>query len=154
MGCGASSQPPQPLRQWLSYDAGRHSVTISLIPSSNGVLNGFNFNGYGKGQVDVVVPLGWTVTIRCRNAGRDGRHSCAVVSGPGSTTSAFPGASSPQPMTGIPPGASARFSFTASRRGVYRLASLVPGQERAGLWDVLEVRRTRVPAVVLLRRAP
>jgi hypothetical protein len=129
-------------------------VTISLIPSYNNVLNGFNFNGYGKGQVDVVVPLGWTVTVRCRNTGGDGRHSCAVVSGPSSTTAAFPGASAPQPLNGLPPGTSARFSFTARRRGVYRLASLVPEQERAGMWDVLEVRRVPTPAVLLLRRSP
>jgi hypothetical protein len=142
VGCGASPRPPRPLGQWISYDAGRRTVTISLVPGYNGVLNGFNLNGYGKGQVDVIVPLGWTVTVRCESAG--GGHPCGVVSGPGSTGPALAGSSS----------ASGRFSFRASRAGVYRLASLLPGEEGAGMWDVLEVRRVSAPSVLLLRRSP
>src|SRR5439155_12716592 len=51
-------------------------------------------------------------------------------------------------------GRSASFSFTAAGPGVYRIASLVPEQERAGMWDVLEIKHARLPTVVLLRHGP
>jgi hypothetical protein len=50
-----------------------------LIPDYNGVYGGYNFNGYGKGQVLVSVPKDWRITVRCVNTRSEGRHSCAVV---------------------------------------------------------------------------
>src|SRR5439155_10450583 len=126
----------------------------TVRPGYDNVYGGFNFNGYAKGQVDVVVPVGWRVTVHCVNTGLGGRHSCAIVVGAGATRPAFPGASSPDPSGGLAHGRSASFSFTAAGPGVYRIASLVPEQERAGMWDVLEIKRARLPTVVLLRRTP
>ncbi|MGB2874744.1 MAG: sulfocyanin-like copper-binding protein [Gaiellaceae bacterium] len=150
-GCGSSSPSGLPLNGWLSHKAGQRAVTVTLVPGYNDVYNGFNFNGYGKGEVLVSVPRGWRVTVRCENTRSKERHSCAVVRGAGSARPAFPGAASPNPRAGLAAGQSASFSFTADALGTYRLACLVAEHERAGEWDVLEVTRTRLPAVRLLR---
>ena len=116
------------------------------------VYDGFNFNGYGKGEVLVTIPHGWKVTVHCTNRSGSRRHSCAIVRGVGATAPAFPRASSPDPERGLPPGHAATFTFVALKRGVYRLASLVRGQEQAGMWDVFEVAASRTPSIHLLRR--
>jgi hypothetical protein len=35
-----------------------------------------------------------------------------------------------------------------------RIASLVPGQQQSGMWDVLEITRSGLPRVILLRHLP
>jgi len=109
-GCGSQTKHAKPLRGWLSYDSSRRTATIRLVPAYNGALGGFNFNGYAKGEVAVVVPLGWKVTVRCENTGQGGRHSCALVRGPGATRPAIVGASSPDPANGLAAGRTAEES--------------------------------------------
>lgn len=150
-GCGARPAKPLPFPRWFSYDVGRRTVTLTMIPAYNGTLGGGNFNGYGHGQVDVVVPLRWTVTVNCANTGLGGRHSCAIVKSPGGTSPALAGASSPT----LASGQSSTFSLRVSRRAVYRISSLVPTDfEQGAMWDVLEFARVRKPRVILLRRLP
>jgi Sulfocyanin (SoxE) domain len=86
------------------------------------------------------------MTVHCRNAGSL-RNSCTVVQGALSATLAFPGASTPDPVTGLAGGQSASFSFTPTRVGVFRLVSVVPGHAEARMWDVLVVTRTGRPSI-------
>jgi hypothetical protein len=74
-----------------------------------------------------------------------------VVHGPGSARPAFRGATTPQPQIGLEEGHTARFTFRASRTGVYRFACLVPGHETARMWDVLKIVRGGKPAVTNLQ---
>jgi len=144
----AAKAPPPPSR-FLAVDAQRHKVTITLIASYDGENGGFNFDGYSR-ELMWTVPRGWTVRVVCENRGPL-RHSCAVVRNAGSTTPAFRGATTPQPRIGLEAGHTARFTFRASRTGVYRVACLVPGHESARMWDVLKVTRGGRPSVVDLR---
>ncbi len=153
-GCGSSTGPSARLARWLSYNAADKTVTLTLVPAPNHVYNGFNFNGYGKGQVLVTVPRGWRVAVHCLNTVSSRRHSCAIVEGADATGPAFPGASTPDPTVGLAPGRQATFSFVASRSGVYRIVCLIPGYERAGMWDVFQVGSARLPSVMLLRASP
>ena len=153
-GCGASAHRSEPLSAWLRFDARTKTASLRLIAAYNDVYGGFNFNGYGKGQVLIEVPRGWRVNVRCTNNSSSMRHSCAVVRGVSGRTPAFPGAMSPGAQIGLSPGQAVTFSFLAARLGTYRIACLVPAHEQAGMWDVLEVVRDRLPAVVLLRRLP
>jgi hypothetical protein len=114
-GCGTQTRPPLRLTDWLSYDAVRKAAAITVIPAYNRSYQGFNLNGYAKGEVDVIVPVGWTVTVRCLNTGLDGRHSCAIVRGPNATHPALAGAASPDPLHGLAHGQSASFSFFTKR---------------------------------------
>lgn len=157
-GCGGSSTgrppaapaapgPPKPApQQFLRVHAARRSVELTLIASEGPSNNGFNFDDYGRGELTVRVPLGWHVTVHCRNAGSR-RSSCAVVSGPQATRPAFAGATIPDPATGLQHGEAATFSFAATRAGTYRLASEVPGQERARMYDVLVVAPGGRPSI-------
>jgi sulfocyanin SoxE-like protein len=146
LSLAAKSPPPH---RFLSVDAQRHRVTITLIASYNGTNNGFNFDGYSRFLV-WTVPRGWTVRVVCTNHGPL-RHSCAVVKGADSATPAFRGASTPRPRLGLEAGHSARFTFRASKTGVYRFACLVAGHEDARMWDVLKISRGGKPSVVDLR---
>ena len=126
--------------------AASRTVELTLIAAYGRSNNGFNFDGYGRGELVVRVPLGWRLTVHCENKGPL-RNSCAVVAGPEATAPAFPGASTPSPVIGLGSGQSATFSFTASRVGVYRLASIVPGHEQARMFAVLEVTRHGRPSI-------
>jgi hypothetical protein len=144
-----AATPPPPPHKFLSVDAQRHRVTITLIASYNGENNGFNFDGYSRSLM-WTVPRGWTVRVVCKNHGSL-PHSCAVVQGADSTKPAFHGAATPHPRTGLEQGQTARFTFRAKKTGVFRVACLVPGHESARMWDVLKIRRGGKPSVVNLR---
>lgn len=145
-----AAKPPPPPHDFLAVDAQRRRVTITLIASYNGTNSGFNFDGYSRFLM-WTVPRGWTVHVVCRNRGA-ARHSCVVVNGANSAQPAFRGASTPQPQVGLLEGHTASFTFRATRKGVYRFTSLVPGDEGARLWDVLKITRGGKPSVVDLRR--
>jgi len=132
--------------QFLHVDAAHRIASVTLVAGYNDENNGFNFDGYGRGELFVSVPRGWRVRVACINRGAM-THSCAVVPGPGTITPAFRGASVPNPVAGIEPGRQATFSFVASRVGSFRFACLVPGHEEARMWDVLEVTRGGKPSI-------
>ena len=131
---------------WLTWNATSRTASVTLVAGYDGSNNGFNFDGYGRGRLLVSVPLGWRVTVTCRNAGPM-RHSCAIVRGPMTAIPAFPGATTPDPVLGLEKGKTARFTFTASRAGTYRIACLVPGHEEARMWDVLVVGGVKRPSI-------
>lgn len=135
----ASHPNPQ---QFLHVDAKARTALVTLVAGYNGENNGFNFDGYGRGEMLVSVPRGWRVRVTCTNHGGID-HSCAVVPGPMTAAPSFRGAATPI----LPPGRTAGFSFVAGRIGTYRLACLVPGHEEARMWDVLEVTRGGRPSV-------
>ena len=145
-----AATPPPPPHKFLAVDAQRHRVTITLIASYNAENNGFNFDGYSRFLM-WTVPRGWTVRVVCTNHGVR-RHSCAVVQGADSTKPAFRGAATPHPQIGLEQGQTARFTFRASRKGIFRFACLVPGHEGARMWDVLKIRRGGKPSVIDLRK--
>jgi hypothetical protein len=132
---------PRPA-QFLHVEAKQRTAIVTLIAGYNGENNGFNFDGYGRGELFVSTPRGWRVRVTCKNRGAL-NHSCAVVPGPMTITPSFRGAATPT----LPPGSTTTFSFVASRVGSYRFACLVPGHEEARMWDVLEVTRGGKPTI-------
>ena len=133
--------------QFVRVDAPHHVVSITLLAGYDSSNNGFNFDGYGRGELLITVPLGWRVRIICTNRAA-ARHSCAVVDGPMTVRPAFRGAATPDPTRGLRRGATATFSFRPTKLGPFRLACLVPGHEEARMWDVLEVVRSGRPSIV------
>ena len=128
--------------QFLHVEAKQRTAIVTLIAGYNGENNGFNFDGYGRGELTVTVPRGWRVRVTCTNRGAL-THSCAVVPGPMTVTPSFRGAATPI----LPTGAHTTFSFLASRTGSFRLACLVPGHEEARMYDVLVVTSGGKPAI-------
>jgi hypothetical protein len=142
-----------PASHWLTWHAAKRTARLLLVAGYDGTNNGFNFDGYARGRLLFRVPKGWLLTVVCRNA--TGRYdSCAVVRGAGSGHIAFHGASSPMPGQGLAPGQQATFRFRASRVGVFRLTSLVPGHALAREYVVLKIVRSGKPAVQLLSSVP
>ncbi len=144
------AQLPPPPAQFLRVNARTHTATVTLIASYDGDNSGFNFDGYSR-ELMWTVPRNWKIRVICENRGPL-RNSCAVVHGPNTATPAFRHASTPQPTIGLEEGHEATFTFRASRVGVYRFASLVPGHEGARQWDVLKVTRRGRPSIVRLQR--
>jgi hypothetical protein len=132
--------------QYFTADARAHTAHLTLLAGLGDGNGGYNFDGYGRGELQVSVPLGWRLSIDCDN--RSGsRASCTVIRDALATTPAFPGATSPSPVLGLNPGSTAAFSFKLTRSGTFRIASLVPGEEQARMWDVLEVTRGGKPTI-------
>ena len=142
----AVSGKPDP-RQFLRVDARHKIAALTLVAGYDSSNNGFNFDGYGRGELLVTVPLRWRIRVTCINRGGL-RHSCAVVNGPMTVQPAFRGASVPNPVQGLLQGQKATFSFVASRTGSFRLACLVPGHEEARMYDVLTIARGGKPSIV------
>ncbi len=145
-----SSTPPRTGRpdpaRFLEWNRPARRVQLTMLGALGSSNNGFNFDGYGRGELLASVPRGWRVTVRCENRGSR-RISCAVVPGARSATLAFPGASVPDPLQGLPPGGKAQFSFRAARTGSYRITSLVPGQAEARMFAVLVVTPGGRPSI-------
>jgi hypothetical protein len=141
----AASGRPDP-RRFLAASPAAKRVRLTLIAGLGGANNGYNFDGYGRGELLVSVPRGWRVAVDFRNhASR--RASAAVVTGARSATIPFRGASTAQPLQGVTPGGAERFSFTPTRMGTFRITSLVPGQAEARMYSVLLVTRGGRPSI-------
>src|SRR5215471_14089981 len=150
--CGGSpasqvgrSPTPSP-GSWISVDEAARSVSLTLIAHYSPVNSGFNFNGYERGRMVVTVPDGWKVTVECRNNGPV-NHACTIANGPGDTVPAFPGATSPDPVTGMQGGQSNTFTFTATPVGTYRITCPVAGHDQGGMWDTLRVVAAGLPSI-------
>jgi Sulfocyanin (SoxE) domain len=143
-----AAAPPDP-KKFMRVDARHKIVNVALIAGYDDSNNGFNFDGYSR-ELMWTVPVGWRVRVTCTNRGFL-RHSCAVVKGSTSTIPAFKGAATPNPILGLDRGHTARFTFRASRTGVYRFACLVPGHEAARMYDVLRIVARGKPTIQDLR---
>jgi hypothetical protein len=151
--CGASAQPFS-ASKILTYNAFDETAHLDLVAAATNGYSGFNFDGYGGGEMLVRIPVGWTVDATCTNASTALTHSCAIVeSDTGSTlpvsggTVAFAGATVPNAVSGLTYGVTDRFSFVASKVGTYRIDCLVTGHEADGMWDWFVVTSGGKPSV-------
>jgi hypothetical protein len=142
---------PDP-QSFLHWSRSARSVRLLLAAGLGSSNNGYNFDGYGRGELLVTVPLGWRVTVDCVNRSSR-RASCAVVPSTQQGGPAIPGAATPRPVSGLAPGARANFTFTTRGTGSYRLVSLVSGQAGARMFDILDVVHGGVPSASA-RRGP
>ncbi len=107
-----------------SLGAAPHTVTIPLVAGQTPTDGGFNFNGYGRGNLVMTVPVGWKVVVDFENASVL-PHSAIVLpyatAQPPAppTTPAFAGATTPNLAAGLPQHAKATFSFVTSHSGTY-----------------------------------
>jgi plastocyanin len=106
-------------------------------------FGGFNFNGYGNGQMVITVHAGDTVTVIFTNNSTI-PHSAVITAYSNRLSNsimppAFPGASTPDPTAGIVREVTQTFTFVASTVGTYAIVCGVPGHAQAGMWDVLKV---------------
>lgn len=144
LGTGSGHVPDA--HRFLTVDAGARSAVLTLIGGYPATDFQFNFNGYRNGELVVTIPVGWTLDVQCENRGTVPK-SCAIVSSGSATAPVQPGWSTPAPQQGLPPGGSASFEVVPDAPGHYRIASLVPGQEPAGMWARLEIVASGSPSI-------
>jgi hypothetical protein len=132
-----SSAPP-----WLVADDGAKTVTIALVvtPGAGGAL----INGGRAGDLQVIVPLGWTVQWDWRSADSTTPHSLVVMEEreklpPEGGRAVFTNAMTKQVTAGMPAGEVDRTTFTADQAGWYWLLCGVPGHALGGEYVGLRV---------------
>jgi sulfocyanin len=131
---------------WMTVDAGSQTVEFKIVAAQTNANSSLNFNGYAKGDMTLVVPVGWHVKIDFSNNDSSVPHSLVVMAVQKSLPievnekqAAFDGASTNSPVSGIVAGKTLNFEFTANKAGKYWLICGVPGHAVQGMWDYLEV---------------
>jgi sulfocyanin len=140
----ASAAPKAKAPTWVTTKG--KTVSLTVIADYNNNLAGFNFNGYGKGQLTITVPKGDTVKVTFTNKASL-PHSVEITAynktlPTGGVTAAFKGANSPNPANGTVGTSPQKFSFVASKAGKYMMICAVPGHAQAGMWDTFVVSAT------------
>ncbi|MFW6010766.1 MAG: cupredoxin domain-containing protein [Gemmatimonadota bacterium] len=134
---------------WMTVDEEAQTVTIDLVAGETDDNNSWNYNGYYNGNVTIVVPEGFEVTIDFENADQVNPHSVGVDDQVGDYPStfdevepAFEGAvteGAAEMATSTQPGESESITFTASEAGEYALVCYVPAHAVTGMWIGFEV---------------
>ena len=113
-----------------------------------------NFNGYGNGEMTVIVPFGWKVAVEFQNKGLGALpHSLVVID---EVTPlpiegglpAFPRALTNKLVPGMLAGQTDSFEFVANKEGRFLFFCGVTGHGVTGMWDYLVVsKEAKVPSV-------
>jgi hypothetical protein len=142
----------------MSVDAARRSVGLRIVGAADGTNGTMNFNGYGKGDMSVIVPLGWTVRVDFENKGLAALPHSLVVINPVTPlpiedgVPAFPRALTVRLVSGLVAGETDSFEFVANREGRFLFFCGVTGHGVAGMWDYLIVSKEAArPSVKLTR---
>jgi sulfocyanin len=133
---------------YVYVNTARKKAVVQVVATATASNNGFNFNGYAKGQANFVVPVGWTIALEFSNKSAV-PHDVALtksLSVPlqpvpplgASRAVAIPGA------TALAHGLTASNGtvvegFSSDAPGRYYLVCGVPGHVQAGMWDYLTV---------------
>ena len=133
---------------WIQTRSQAQLVIITLDAGLGDNNEGLNFNGYFNGDHRIVVPLGWTVIVRMKNADARVPHSALVTrvyrreempERLSASDAVFPGAATPVPFTGTAAGGYAEFSFVANKASQYFVACGVLTHLQIGMFLRLDV---------------
>jgi hypothetical protein len=139
--------------KYVQNNAARKTATLRVIAGEGG--GGLNFNGVVRGAKGFVVPLGWTVELKFKNADPNMPHSIIVVPQTPNIPvvfnpqmAAFKGAASKNVAQGVDDRAPEEtLRFVADKAGKYLLVCGVPGHGTAGQWLGFEVSKSAKEAV-------
>ena len=137
-------------------DAASKTVTANLVGGQGTAANGFNFNGYANGDMQVQVPTGWTVKVSFVDQSST-PHSALIVPWEERQAGGFPpgfhGSAAADFRSGIEKGDDPQtFSFTVDKAGQYAIVCGVPGHDSAGMWDEFDVVDNLAAPRVLVKK--
>lgn len=139
-----TAPPPRDDPAWLVADSAGRTVTIALqvTPAADG--GSALINGHRAGELQIVVPLNWTVQWDWRSADSTAAHSLVVMVEREKLPTeggraAFTNAMTRMVTAGLRPGQNDRTTFTADEAGWYWLLCGVPGHALAGEYLGLRV---------------
>ncbi|MEP6474620.1 MAG: sulfocyanin-like copper-binding protein [Gemmatimonadota bacterium] len=136
----------QSLPDWIAVDSAAHTVSLSLAATAATEAGTGLINGYHSGNVQVVVPLGWTVRWSWKNADSSQSHSLVVMAEREKLPleggrPALDNAMSRSVTQGLKPGQKDETTFVADQAGWYWMLCGVPGHALRGEWISLKVDR-------------
>ena len=148
LGCGPAgaqaAPPPRDDPAWLVADSAGRTVTLALqvTPAADG--GSALINGHRAGELQVVVPLNWTVQWDWRSADSTSPHSLVVMAEREKLPTeggraAFTNAMTRMVTAGLAAGQGDRTTFAADQAGWYWLLCGVPGHAIAGEYLGLRV---------------
>jgi hypothetical protein len=136
------------LPRWMTVKPQARLVILTLDAGVGDANGGLNFSGHHEGSHRIVVPKGWTVIVRMKNADERVPHSALVTriyaqeempDRLGVRDAVFPGATTPAPDTGTAAGGYAEFTFLADRVGKYFVSCGVHTHLQSGMWMPLHI---------------
>jgi hypothetical protein len=149
----ASAQAPT----WLVADSAGRTVTIALrvtpAPDGGAAL----LNGYRNGELQIVVPLNWTVQWDWKSVDSTAPHSLVVMAEREKLPTeggrpAFTNAMTRSVTDGLGVGQGDRTTFTADEAGWYWMLDGVPGHALKGEYIGLRVDPEAKTASVVVKR--
>ena len=144
---GTASAPkvdPSNVAASMRWDATAKAMTFPMVSGLNKNGGGWNFDGYARGEMTIVVPVGAKVTFPFYNDDIV-PHSLGVVAGSPTnvpsfpTQPAFPQAATRNFQQGIPTNQGDSVTFTADKAGTFLVVCGVPGHAASGMWVVFQV---------------
>jgi 3-oxoacyl-ACP reductase-like protein len=136
------SRPQAP--DWLVSDSAARSVSVRLrvtpAPDGGAAL----INGHRNGELQIIVPLGWTVQWDWQSADSTAPHSLVVMAEREKLPTeggraVFTNAMTRMLTDGLPPGQGDRTTFTADQAGWYWMLCGVPEHALGGEYIGLRV---------------
>jgi len=134
------------LPAWVAVDSAGHSVSFSFETMPGGPEGIATLNGHHHGDIQLVVPLNWTVKWTWVNHDSTASHSLVVMAEreklpPEGGRPALENALSRAVTTGLKPGQRDLTTFPADQAGWYWMLCGVPGHALRGEWIGLKVDR-------------
>lgn len=157
---GATAADRELRPDWMKADAGARTVWLRLVGSADGSNGTMNFNGYGKGDMTVTVPLGWRVKIDFENKGLAALpHSLVIINEVSplpfeNGKPAFPRALTVRLAEGLLASEKDSVDFVANKEGRFLFFCGVTGHGAAGMWDYLVVSKDAQAPSVRVRAKP
>ncbi len=142
LGHPASAQSAPPA--WLKSDPAAKTITLDLeVTRPTGATSAL-INGYHDGGVQIIIPLGWTVTWNWRSADSTAPHSLVLMAEREKLPTeggrpALQNAMTRMVTVGLKPGQKDVTMFAADQAGWYWLLCGVPEHAIAGEWIGLKV---------------
>lgn len=143
---GESAQAQLPLPSWLSVDSAGRAVSLSLEAMPGGPDGIATLNGHHHGDMQLVLPLNWTVKWTWVNHDSAASHSLVVMAEREKLPNeggrpALENAMSRAVTTGLKVGQRDLTTFVADQAGWYWMLCGVPEHAIRGEWIGLKVDR-------------
>ena len=139
-GAAAATDPGDAqVNQFVSYNATKKTVSITLYAALNSAQGGFNFNGGSSGNQTITVPLGWAIHFDVTNTDAIPHSAILIINQspiPNAPSNpAFPRAYTDHLIDGLAPqNGHDTMDFTATPAGNYLIACGVPGHAPSGMY--------------------
>jgi hypothetical protein len=142
---------------WLAVDSAGQTATLTLEVTAPPATQSALINGYRAGEVQVVVPRGWTVKWDWRSADASANHSLVVMVEREKIPleggrPAFSNAMTRMVTEGLNSSQTDQTTFVADEAGYYWLLCGVPSHALKGEWIGLHVDPAATTASVVVKK--